>query len=136
MSVASRAYTEHDVEEFFDTTLPAYLNFWDTEGVLHTGYFAEDNRDDYRAAARQASAMLAAEARIDGSSRVLDVGSGCGNFLMYLARQYGCSGEGLDLSEERVKFAMGRLAGQQGLRITFRHGSATQMPYQPGVARR
>jgi sarcosine/dimethylglycine N-methyltransferase len=133
MSVASRAYTENDVEQFFDQTLHNYLSFWDTDGVLHTGYFASDNHDDYRAAAAHTSAVLAAEAMIDSSSRVLDVGSGCGNFLMYLARQHGCSGEGLDLSEERVKFAANRLVGEKDLRITFRHGSATQLPYEPGT---
>lgn len=133
MSVASRTYTENDVEQFFDSTLRNYLSFWDTDGVLHTGYFAGDNQDDYRAAAQHTSAVLAAEAMIDGSSHVLDVGSGCGNFLTYLAREHGCSGEGLDLSEERVKFATGRLAGEKDLRITFRHGSATRMPYQPGA---
>ena len=133
MSAASRVYTEHDVEQFFDQTLRNYLSFWDTDGVLHTGYFAGDNHDDYRAAAQETSAVLAAEAMLDGSSHVLDVGSGCGNFLMYLARQHGCSGEGLDLSEQRVTFALDRLADEKDLRITFRHGSATQMPYQPGT---
>jgi sarcosine/dimethylglycine N-methyltransferase len=133
MSVASRTYTEHDVEQFFDQTLSNYLSFWDTEGILHTGYFAGDNHDDYRAAAQHTSDVLAAEAMIDDSSHVLDVGSGCGNFLIYLASQYGCSGEGLDLSEQRVNFALDQLAGRKDLRITFRHGSATQMPYAPGT---
>jgi len=133
MSAASRSYTEQDVEAFFDQTLDNYLNFWDSDGVLHTGYFADGNDDDYGAAAQQTSAVLASEARIDASSRVLDVGSGCGNFLMYLARRFGCAGEGLDLSEERVKFARNKLAGEPDPRITFRHGSATQMPYEPGT---
>ena len=73
MSAASRVYTEHDVEQFFDQTLRNYLSFWDTDGVLHTGYFAGDNDDDYRAAAQETSAVLAAEAMLDGSSHVLDV---------------------------------------------------------------
>ncbi|HEX4833017.1 MAG TPA: methyltransferase domain-containing protein [Trebonia sp.] len=133
MSVASREYTEHDVEEFFDQTLHNYLSFWDTDGVLHTGYFAPGNEDDYQAAAQHTSAVLAGEMMIDGSSHVLDAGSGCGNFLLYLARESGCSGEGLDLSEERVKFAAGRLTGEPDLRISFRHGSITQMPYQDGT---
>jgi sarcosine/dimethylglycine N-methyltransferase len=133
MSVASRTYTEHDVEQFFDQTLSNYLSFWDTEGILHTGYFAGDNHDDYRAAAQHTSDVLAAEAMIDDSSHVLDVGSGCGNFLIYLASQYGCSGEGLDLSEQRVNFALDQLAGRKDLRITFRHGSATRMPHAPGT---
>jgi sarcosine/dimethylglycine N-methyltransferase len=126
-------YTEREVEEFFDQTLPNYLGFWDSEGVLHTGYFSESPDDaDYPAAAERTSAILAEAAGIDGSSYVLDVGCGCGNFLIYLAEHAGCRGEGLDLSEERVKFAAGKIAGRD-LRICFRHGSATRMPYEPGT---
>jgi cyclopropane fatty-acyl-phospholipid synthase-like methyltransferase len=126
-------YTERDVEEFFDQTLPNYLGFWDSEGVLHTGYFSEGPDDaDYPAAAERTSAILAEAAGIDGSSYVLDVGCGCGNFLIYLAERAGCRGEGLDLSEERVKFAAGKIAGRD-LRICFWHGSATRMPYQTGT---
>jgi sarcosine/dimethylglycine N-methyltransferase len=131
MPVGGGAYTERDVEEFFDQTLDSYLTFWDDDGVLHTGYFADGNTSDYRAAAQMTSAVLSEAAMIDSSSRVLDVGSGCGNFLMYLASTSGCGGEGLDLSEERVRFALQRLSGEQASRITFRHGSATQLPYDP-----
>jgi ubiquinone/menaquinone biosynthesis C-methylase UbiE len=131
-------YTERDVEEFFDQTLPNYLGFWDSEGVLHTGYFSEspDSEDtgdaDYRAAAERTSAILAEAAGIGASSYVLDVGCGCGNFLIYLAERLGCQGEGLDLSEERVKFAAEKIAGR-GMGIAFRHGSATLMPYEPAT---
>lgn len=130
----TNAYTERDVEDFFDQTLQNYLGFWDSDGVLHTGYFSGEDDNDYRAAAERTSAVLAADAGIDGSSYVLDVGSGCGNFLTYLAERFGCRGEGLDLSEERVKFAQRRLAdGDRGLRIGFRHGSVTAMPFEPGT---
>jgi len=132
MSATSHAYTETDVREFFDQTLKTYLSFWDDDGVLHTGYFASDDDEDYRAAAERTSQVLAADAQIDESSYVLDVGCGCGNFLMWLAARFGCRGEGLDLSSERVAFAQQRLAEkgpEQALEIAFRHGSATQMPY-------
>jgi sarcosine/dimethylglycine N-methyltransferase len=132
MSTTGHAYTEGDVEAFFDQTLQTYLSFWDSDGVLHTGCFADDADDDYHAAAQRTSDILAAEAGIDGSSRVLDVGCGCGNFLIHLARRFGCSGEGLDLSEERIRFAQKQIAGDGRLDIEFRHGSATQMPYAPG----
>jgi ubiquinone/menaquinone biosynthesis C-methylase UbiE len=131
MSTASHAYTETDVRDFFDQTLRTYLSFWDREGVLHTGYFVDGADEDYRAAAERSSELLAADARIDHSSSVLDVGCGCGNFLVYLAKRFGCRGEGLDLSEERIKFARGTLAGQGQLQIDFRAGSATQLPYPP-----
>ncbi|MDP9862094.1 MULTISPECIES: class I SAM-dependent methyltransferase [Streptosporangium] len=130
MSMTSHVYTEKDVGDFFDQTTATYLNFWDSEGVLHTGYFADDADEDYRAAAERTSDIMAAEAGIDGSSHVLDVGCGCGNFLIHLADRRGCRGEGLDLSEERVKFARELAGDRPG--IGFRHGSATQMPYGDG----
>ena len=132
----THAYTERDVEDFFDQTLPNYLGFWDSDGVLHTGYFSADTDTDtdYRGAAERTSAVLAAEAGIGSSSYVLDVGCGCGNFLTYLAERFGCRGEGLDLSEERIKFAQHRLAdGGRQLRIGFRHGSATALQYEPAT---
>jgi len=119
------AYTEQDVEDFFDQTLPHYLGFWDSTGVLHTGIFAGPDDTDYRAAADRTSATLADAAGIDSASSVLDVGCGCGNFVGYLAARTGCRAQGLDLSEERVKFASEHFTG-----VSFRHGSATAMPYQ------
>lgn len=136
MSLAGHAYTETDVREFFDETLRTYLAFWDSEGVLHTGYFAGGEDQDYRSAATRTSDVLIADAGIDGSSCVLDVGCGCGNFLIDLARRVGCRGEGLDLSEERISFARTRLDSEnqrQELGIGFRVGSATRMPYQAGT---
>jgi sarcosine/dimethylglycine N-methyltransferase len=136
MSMTSRAYTEQDVGDFFDQTLKTYLSFWDDDGVLHTGYFSGDADDDYRSAAERTSDVLATEAEINSASRVLDVGCGCGNFLIHLARRRGCRGEGLDLSKERISFAQSRLAEEnrtQQLDIAFRHGSATQMPYEAGA---
>jgi cyclopropane fatty-acyl-phospholipid synthase-like methyltransferase len=122
-------FTESDVREFFDQTLDTYLAFWDRDGVLHTGYFAGDSDDDYRTAADRTSEIIAADAGLDGSSTVLDVGCGCGNFLMSIARRVGCRGIGLDLSEQRIKFAREKLAGEPGLDIRFDHASATDMPY-------
>jgi sarcosine/dimethylglycine N-methyltransferase len=129
------AYTETDVEEFFDQTAATYLSFWDSEGVLHTGYFSGPADGDYHAAAQRTSDILAGEAGIDGSSVMLDVGCGCGNFLFYLGRRFGCQGRGLDLSQERINVARARLGTDLSLSrldIEFRHGSATRMPYETG----
>ena len=131
--MTSQLFTEADVGDFFDQTTATYLSFWDSEGVLHTGYFADDADDDYREAAERTSDLLAGEARIDSSSDVLDVGCGCGNFLIHLARRFGCRGEGLDLSSERIKVAQQNLAAENRRhRLEFRHGSATQMPQESG----
>ncbi len=127
----SHGFTETDVGEFFDRTTETYLSFWDSEGVLHTGYFDGDADTDYRAAATRTSDILAADGRIEAASSVLDVGCGCGNFLTHLAERIGCGGEGLDLSIERVKFAREQLSRHPGvLGVSFRHGSATAMPYE------
>jgi sarcosine/dimethylglycine N-methyltransferase len=128
-------FTEQDVGDFFDQTTQTYLSFWDSEGVLHTGYFADDADEDYAAAASRTSDLITAEAGIDSTSLVLDVGCGCGNFLFHLARQIGCHSEGLDLSIERIKFARQRQIelGEPAIgNIEFRHGSATRMPFEPG----
>jgi ubiquinone/menaquinone biosynthesis C-methylase UbiE len=130
LSATSHAYTEREVGDFFDQTTQTYLSFWDSEGVLHTGYFTDDADDDYRSAADRTSDVLAVDAGLDGSSFVLDVGCGCGNFLIYLARRLRCRGEGLDLSTERIKVAQRNLAAEPDrLDIELRHGSATALPY-------
>lgn len=135
-TMTGHVYTEGDVGAFFDETLQTYLSFWDSEGVLHTAYFTGDADDDYRAAAQRTSDVLAADAGIDGSSYVLDVGCGCGNLLIHLARRFGCRGTGLDLSGERVKFARELLARENGrasadpLGVEFQQGSATRLPYE------
>ncbi len=131
MTTTGQSFTEQDVESFFDQTTQTYLNFWDSEGVLHTGYFTGEDDHDYRAAAERTSDVVATEAGIDASSYVLDVGCGCGPFLIYLAQRFGCRGEGLDLSTERINFARQQLSGDNaGLNVNFTHGSATAMPYE------
>jgi sarcosine/dimethylglycine N-methyltransferase len=131
MTTTGRSFTEEDVEGFFDQTTQTYLSFWDSDGVLHTGYFDGADDEDYRAAAQRTSDVLAADAGIDSGAYVLDAGCGCGNFLLDLARRYGCRGEGLDLSIERIRFAQQQLVADDraGLAVTFTHGSVTQLPY-------
>ena len=107
MPTTGQSFTEQDVESFFDQTHQTYLDFWDSEGVLHTGYFNGEYDHDYHAAAERTSDVVATEAGINASSYVLDVGCGCGPFLLYLARRFGCRGEGLDLSIERINSAVG-----------------------------
>ncbi len=76
MTTAGTTFTEADVEGFFDQTTQTYLSFWDSKGVLHTGYFSGDDDEDYRAAAERTSDILASDAGIEASSCVLDVGCG------------------------------------------------------------
>ncbi len=129
MTTTGQPFTEADVENFFNQTTRTYLEFWDSSGVLHTGYFQDLTDTDYQAAALRTSDVVATDAGITADSHVLDVGCGCGPFLIYLAERFGCQGEGLDLSIERINFARESLADHPGLDVTFTHGSATDMPY-------
>ena len=130
MTTTGQPFTEADVQSFFDQTTRTYLDFWDSSGVLHTGYFADEQDTDYQAAAQRTSDVVAADAGITADSYVLDVGCGCGPFLIYLAGQFGCRGEGLDLSIERINFARQLLTERPELNVNFTHGSATEMPYE------
>jgi ubiquinone/menaquinone biosynthesis C-methylase UbiE len=130
MTTTGQPFTEADVESFFNQTTRTYLDFWDSSGVLHTGYFNGADDTDYRAAAQRTSDVVAADAGINADSYVLDVGCGCGPFLIYLAERFNCRGEGLDLSIERINFAKQLLTDRPGLNVNFTHGSATEMPYE------
>ncbi|PZS26716.1 MAG: class I SAM-dependent methyltransferase [Pseudonocardiales bacterium] len=132
MTTTSPSFTEEDVEQFFDQTTQTYLSFWDSDGVLHTGYFAGEDDEDYQAAAQRTSDVLASDAGIDATAYLLDVGCGCGNFLIDLAQRYDCRSEGLDLSIERINFARRQLAANDrvaGVDVAFTQGSATMLPH-------
>ena len=86
MTTASQTYTERDVEAFFDQTLSTYLRFWDSDGVLHTGYFADPRDDGLPGRVRAHLGDPGRRTRRSTArSSVLDVGCGCGNFLLGLA---------------------------------------------------
>ncbi|MEV6035639.1 class I SAM-dependent methyltransferase [Nonomuraea sp. NPDC052116] len=95
--------------------------------------FRENSRDDYRTTVEQTAAFLAAEAGIDGSSTVLEVGDDCECLLVHLAQWFGCRGEGIFESEEYVRFAQDLCTNQrQRLDVGFRRASVLRLPYEPG----
>jgi ubiquinone/menaquinone biosynthesis C-methylase UbiE len=86
--------------------------------------------DEFHTRGREATAELAARARLEPGLRVLDVGSGLGGSARYLAAEHGCSVTGIDLTAEYVELAHA-LAGLVGLdeAVTFRQGSALALPF-------
>lgn len=126
--VQNRASTEKEIEALFNASFQNLMRLWDGEPILHAYYFLEDADEDHYAAAQRTSEVLAREAHIDVASRVLDVGCGCGNFLFYIAKRYGCACVGVDLSQEHIRFAQEMLTSEGIGNIEFRHGSATQLP--------
>ena len=81
--------------------------------------------EDYRAAAGRVAALLC-----DGS-RVLEVAPGPGYFAVALAQLGGYEVTGLDISETFVQMAAEN-ARNAGVRVDFRHGNASAMPFESG----
>ena len=86
--------------------------------------------DEFHGGQRQATIRLAGLIGLDGSERVLDVGSGIGGPSRFLASRYGCHVTGIDLTAEfcRVAEMLTRLTGLTG-RVSYRPGNALDLPF-------
>ena len=86
--------------------------------------------DQFHARGRVATLALARLAGITPRMRVLDVGGGVGGPARTLASEFGCAVEVLDLTEEFCR-AGEMLTARTDLAdlVSFRHGSALEMPY-------
>jgi len=86
--------------------------------------------DQLHARSREATLDLARLVGIEAGMRVLDVGGGLGGPARTLASEFGCLVEVLDLTEEfcRAGAAFTTRTGLSDL-VSFRHGSALEMPY-------
>ena len=77
-----------------------------------------------------ATSELAAAARLEPSTRVLDLGCGIGGPARYLAATFGCKVTGIDLSPAFIDAAT-YLTARCGLsdRVTFQVGNALKLPF-------
>ena len=67
---------------------------------------------------------LLAESGIDGQSNVLEVGCGTGNYIVAVESAVGCSGWGIDPSQEMLAEASARRGS-----VTFKAGRAEGLPF-------
>jgi arsenite methyltransferase len=76
-----------------------------------------------------ATGRLAEACKIDGETKVLDVGCGKGTSAVYLAEHYGCSVVGVDISPDSITEAR-RLGRRKGLedKVRFEVGDALHLP--------
>ncbi|MFD0667478.1 class I SAM-dependent methyltransferase [Ramlibacter sp. MAHUQ-53] len=90
--------------------------------------------DEFHIRGRAATLELARAAGLDASMRVLDVGCGVGGTSRCLAREFGCSVTGLDLTDAYCR-AAALLTEKVGLadRIEYRQGDATDLPFDDGA---
>ncbi len=86
--------------------------------------------DQFHIGGKGATLQLLQRAPLRSGARVLDVGGGIGGTARLLAGKSGCSVTVLDLTEEYCQ--VGEMLTQRtglGDRVTFRHGSALDMPF-------
>ncbi len=70
---------------------------------------------------------LLAGGEIGRASRVLEVGSGTGNYITAIAAYTGCAAWGIDPSEQMLTYARAR-----GAAVTFQSGRAETLDFPPG----
>jgi SAM-dependent methyltransferase len=76
---------------------------------------------------------FADQARVEASSRVLEIGSGSGGPAVHLAAARGCRVTGIDINPNGIRNGM-RLAAERGLteRVTFQAADASRpLPFEP-----
>jgi sarcosine/dimethylglycine N-methyltransferase len=90
--------------------------------------------DQFHLRGRDATQELVTLAGVTAADRVLDVGGGIGGPARSLAADVGCRVTVLDLTEEfcRVGAALTERTGLAE-RVSFRHGSALEMPFDAGA---
>lgn len=116
VSTARDYYNSDDAEAFYST-------IWGGEDI-HIGLYGEAEETIAAASRRSVENLAKRLEPLDGSCRVLDMGSGYGGTARYLTRTYGCHVVGLNLSDVENKRAR-RLNHEQGLagRIDIVDGS-------------
>jgi ubiquinone/menaquinone biosynthesis C-methylase UbiE len=89
--------------------------------------------DEFHLGALPATAALAKDLGLASGMHVLDVGCGIGGPARYFAEAHTCRVTGIDLTEEFVQVAteLTRRCGLADL-VTFRHGSALDLPFDDG----
>lgn len=89
--------------------------------------------DEFHMGGRAATAEIISRAGISADDRVLDIGSGLGGLVRYLASEAGCQATGLDLTPEYVELSR-ELTEMTGLsdKADFVLGSALSLPFPDG----
>ncbi len=113
----------------------AILNAARAAGINHDGLKPRDLApvDQFHSGGWAATLELANMSGLQAGVQVLDVGGGIGGAARCLASEFGCRVEVLDITEDYCR-AGELLTAAAGLRdrVTFRYGSALDMPYADG----
>ena len=117
---------EGQVKDTFDRLKSAYDTSWDpTCHTLHVGLFRNDESLEtaFRNNNQYLRGFIERYFPLDVSSKILDVCTGTGRTLLELTGYYGCSGVGIDISNEQIKDARLNNNGE----CQFMVGSASEL---------
>ncbi|HIH18035.1 MAG TPA: class I SAM-dependent methyltransferase [Nanoarchaeota archaeon] len=131
---------ERETRNKFNTLKEYYDETWDlSDHTLHVGLFTKRTKS-LEKAYRNATEFLISKvnklSKIDKNSIISDVGCGAGRTLIMICERYGCSGVGVDISDEMIKDAKAHLQktnqrrkgrGQPKLNIKFIRGSGSDL---------
>jgi tocopherol O-methyltransferase len=112
------------VRAHYDRVSPLYHRFWGEH--IHHGYW--QNGESVSEAQRRLIEKMAEVANVGRGARVLDVGCGLGGSSLWLARNLGCSVEGLTISPVQQAIAS-RRAKKMGISdaVHFKVADANDM---------
>ncbi|MDZ7788142.1 MAG: methyltransferase domain-containing protein [Halofilum sp. (in: g-proteobacteria)] len=115
-------YNSEDADNF-------YALVWGGEDI-HVGLYEQPQEDIYTASVRSNAVMAGQVPGLGADTRVIDLGSGYGGALRYLAREYGCSGIGFNVSERENERGR-RQNAEQGLddRVEIVDGNFEDVTY-------
>lgn len=115
-------YDSRDADNF-------YYHVWGGEDI-HVGIYRQKGENISEASQRSVETMAGQLRGLNNESRVLDIGAGYGGAARYLAREYACTVECLNLSEtenERNR-DMTKKAGLEDL-VSVKPGNFEELPY-------
>ena len=123
VAIAEAYYDSSEADEF-------YKNFWGGEDI-HIGLYETPDEGIAAASHRTVVTMAAALGELGAESKVLDLGSGYGGSARYLAAEFGCRVDCLNLSQTQNKLnsEKNKSAGLDKL-INVIHGSFEDIPAQ------
>jgi tocopherol O-methyltransferase len=96
------------IVDYYTHTEYSYKDSWDLNNSLaiHYGYWDEKVKNFPQSLIRM-NEIMAEVVQIKATDNVLDAGCGVGGSAVYLAKNIGCSGTGITLSERQVMLATG-----------------------------
>lgn len=87
--------------------------------------------DEFHIKGRAATKDMAEKLSLNANTKVLDIGCGIGGASRHLASEYGCTVQGIDLSEEYCSLAHS-LSSRMHLdhKVSYLHGNALDLPFE------